>query len=63
MPTFLNINPAGTVPVLVHKEHPIYESHEQIVYINDVIVYETIRKISTGQDSSKTNEIFDLFVC
>jgi glutathione S-transferase len=26
------VNPAGTVPVLVHKGHPIYESHEQIRY-------------------------------
>ena len=29
---FLKINPAGTVPVLVHKGHPVYESHEQIRY-------------------------------
>ena len=29
---FLHVNPAGTVPVLVHEGHPIYESHEQIVY-------------------------------
>lgn len=29
---FLAINPAGTVPVLVHDGHPIYESHDQIVY-------------------------------
>jgi hypothetical protein len=27
---FLAVNPAGTVPVLVHRGHPIYESHEQI---------------------------------
>ena len=27
---FLKVNPAGTVPVLVHDGHPIYESHEQI---------------------------------
>ena len=26
------INPARTVPVLVHKGHPVYESHEQIRY-------------------------------
>ena len=30
---FLTINPAGTVPVLVHNGHPIYESHEQVKYI------------------------------
>lgn len=29
---YLRINPAGTVPVLVHRGHPVYESHEQIVY-------------------------------
>ncbi len=29
---FLRVNPAGTVPVLVHQGHPVYESHEQIVY-------------------------------
>ena len=29
---FLTVNPAGTVPVLVHRGHPIYESHEQIRY-------------------------------
>jgi glutathione S-transferase len=31
-PKLLDVNPAGTVPVLVHKGHPIYESHEQIRY-------------------------------
>jgi glutathione S-transferase len=30
--SFLAVNPAGTVPVLVHRGHPIYESHEQIRY-------------------------------
>jgi len=29
---FLQVNPAGLVPVLVHRGHPIYESHEQIRY-------------------------------
>lgn len=29
---YLAVNPAGTVPVLVHQGHPVYESHEQIVY-------------------------------
>ena len=29
---FLAVNPAGTVPVLVHRGHPVYESHEQIRY-------------------------------
>lgn len=30
--SFRRINPAGTVPVLVHNGHPIYQSHEQIRY-------------------------------
>lgn len=34
-PEFLRINPGGTVPVLLHKGHPIYESHEQIRYAAD----------------------------
>ncbi|MGH0033677.1 MAG: glutathione S-transferase family protein [Myxococcota bacterium] len=29
---FLAVNPGGTVPVLVHRGHPIHESHEQIRY-------------------------------
>jgi glutathione S-transferase len=29
---FLAVNPAGTVPVLLHHGHPVYESHEQIRY-------------------------------
>ncbi len=32
---FLAVNPAGTVPVLVHEGHPVYESHEQIRYAAD----------------------------
>lgn len=31
-PKLLNVNPAGTVPVLLHNGHPIYESHAQIRY-------------------------------
>ena len=31
-PRFLGVNPGGTVPVLLHDGHPIYESHEQIRY-------------------------------
>jgi glutathione S-transferase len=34
-PAFLAVNPAGTVPVLVHVGHPVYESHEQIRYAAD----------------------------
>ncbi len=29
---YLRINPAGLVPVLVHDGHPVYESHDEIVY-------------------------------
>lgn len=29
---FLAVNPAALVPVLVHRGHPVYESHEQLVY-------------------------------
>ncbi len=29
---FLKVNPGGTVPVLLHHGHPVYESHEQIRY-------------------------------
>lgn len=31
-PRLLSVNPGGTVPVLLHQGHPIYESHEQIRY-------------------------------
>jgi glutathione S-transferase len=31
-PRLLDVNPGGTVPVLLHEGHPIYESHEQIRY-------------------------------
>ena len=30
---FLKVNPAATVPVLLHNGHPIYESHEQLGYV------------------------------
>jgi glutathione S-transferase len=29
---YLKVNPAGLVPVLVHQGHPVYESHDEIVY-------------------------------
>lgn len=32
---YLAVNPAGLVPVLVHNGHPVYESHDQIVYASD----------------------------
>ena len=31
-PAYLAVNPGGTVPLLVHEGHPVYESHEQIRY-------------------------------
>jgi glutathione S-transferase len=31
-PRFLAVNPAGLVPVLVHDGHPVYESHEILLY-------------------------------
>ncbi|MFT4571975.1 MAG: glutathione S-transferase [Hyphomicrobiaceae bacterium] len=31
-PPLLTVNPGGTVPVLLHDGHPVYESHEQIRY-------------------------------
>jgi len=31
-PKLLTVNPGGTVPVLLHHGHPVYESHEQIRY-------------------------------
>ncbi|MCS5636396.1 MAG: glutathione S-transferase family protein [Myxococcota bacterium] len=32
---FIAVNPQCTVPVLVHRGHPVYESHEQIRYAAD----------------------------
>ena len=29
---FLKVNPAASVPVLVHNGHPVYESHDQLIY-------------------------------
>lgn len=29
---YLAVNPGGTVPVLVHRGHPVYESHDEIAY-------------------------------
>ena len=34
---FLKVNPAATVPVLLHKGHPIYESHEQLRYVASMV--------------------------
>ena len=32
---FLKVNPEGTVPVLLHFGKPVYESHEQLLYLAD----------------------------
>jgi glutathione S-transferase len=29
---FLKVNPAASVPVLIHNGHPVYESHDQLIY-------------------------------
>lgn len=50
---FLRINPAGTVPVLVHNGHPIYESHEQIVYINQNLVPPGAQSLSPDDPDKK----------
>lgn len=34
---FLKVNPAATVPVLLHNGHPIYESHEQLGYVASTV--------------------------
>ena len=34
---FLKVNPAATVPVLLHNGHPIYESHEQLRYVASTV--------------------------
>ena len=34
---FLQVNPAATVPVLLHNGHPIYESHEQLKYVAEQV--------------------------
>jgi len=33
-PAFKKVNPGATVPVLVHNGHPVYESSEQIQYVD-----------------------------
>lgn len=48
---FLNVNPAGTVPVLVHRGHPIYESHEQIRYAADHCGEEAPRLVPENSDT------------
>jgi glutathione S-transferase len=50
---FLKINPGATVPVLLHKGRPIYESHEQIYYLSknlDSQSQNLIPKVSTERE-------------
>ena len=30
---YLRLNPAGTVPLLLHNGHPVYESNDQLKYV------------------------------
>lgn len=45
---FRRINPSGTVPLLVHNGHPIYESHEQIRYAAKQSESNTTQLIPSG---------------
>ena len=36
-PEFLAVNPGATVPVLLHDGHPVYESTEQVRYVDEVV--------------------------
>ena len=49
---FLKINPNATVPVLLHNNYPIYESHKQIEYISNLYS----RKLSGSKVANKWNE-------
>ena len=44
---FKKINPKVTVPVLLHNGYPIYESHEQIKYLN---VYNNDKMITNDEE-------------
>ena len=49
---FLKINPNATVPVLLHNNYPIYESHKQIEYISNLYS----GGLSGSEVASKWNE-------
>ena len=49
---FLKINPGATVPVLLHKGRPIYESHEQIYYL---VEHTDNKNILPSSESDKEN--------
>jgi len=48
-----DVNPAGTVPVLLHHGHPVYESHEQIIYIDQVLMPGGPRLTPTDPEKGK----------
>ncbi|MEM8937387.1 MAG: glutathione S-transferase family protein [Pseudomonadota bacterium] len=52
-PAFRKINPARTVPVLVHNGHPIYESHEQIRYIGNRVTPGSERLVPDSEAARK----------
>jgi len=49
-PDFKKINPSATVPVLVHNGHPIYESHEQIQYVEQMFDGPTLRPADKAEE-------------
>ena len=49
---FLKINPGATVPVLLHKGRPIYESHEQIYYL---VEYTDNKNILPSSENDREN--------
>lgn len=55
---FLIVNSAGTVPVLVHRGHPIYESHEQIRYAADHCGEEANRLVPEDADRVEEMQIW-----
>lgn len=64
-PDFKKINPGATVPVLVHNGHPIYESHHQIQYVEQMFDGPTLRPADKAEEvdywvdyTSLTGEMF-----
>jgi len=50
---FLAVNPEGTVPVLLHHGHPVYESHEQIRYAADHADKDAESLVPEAEDSQR----------
>jgi glutathione S-transferase len=57
----LAVNPAGTVPVMVHRGHPVYESHDEIVYAAEQAGPRG-RELLPGDDDPETRAIVDRWV-